>query len=107
MKLLTELKRDVLGYIGQRSTADQPICPLKQQHLSTGRFEYSQDTQRPWPCTLRNVGANDHNEADDVDSYGIACQQQGQKVLFSPSFYRLEPWAYSASNSTGKIEKVR
>jgi hypothetical protein len=107
MKLLSELKRDVLGCIGQRSTADQPICPLKQQHLSTERFEYSQDTQRPWLRTLRNVGANDHNEAVDVDSYGMACQQQGQKVLFSPSFYRLEPWAYSASNSIKKRKKAR
>lgn len=105
MKLLTELKKDVLGCIGQRSTADQLICPLKQQHLSTGRSGCSQDTQRLWLRTLHNVGANDHNEAVDVDSYGMACQQQGQKVLFSPSFYRLEPWVHSASNSVSKQKR--
>lgn len=68
-----------------------------QQHPSTGRFGSSQGNQHPLLRTLRSEGANGHSEAFDGDSYDMACQQQVQKVLFSPSFYRLGPWGYSVA----------
>lgn len=74
-----------------------------RQHPSTGRSESIQGNQHPLLHTLRSVEADDHIEAFDVDSCDMACQRPGQKVLFSPSFFSLEPWVYSVSKITKNV----